>query len=152
MTRKSLIFLAAAGSAALLTGAFLFQALGYPPCHLCLLQRWPHLVALIVGAVALRWGWRWLPWAGALAAATSGAIGIYHTGVERKWWIGPESCTAQRMDGLTPEQLLNQIMAAPLVRCDEAAWSLLGLSMASWNVILSALLAALWLAAARRRP
>jgi len=143
--------MAAAGSAVLLTGAFLFQALGFAPCHLCLLQRWPHLVALIIGAVALRWGWRWLPWLGALAAATSGAIGIYHTGVERKWWVGPESCTTQRVEGLTPEQLLNHIMAAPLVRCDEPAWTMLGLSMASWNVILSFLLVAIWVTAARRR-
>lgn len=150
MTGRALIFLAAAGSAALLTGAFVFQALGYPPCHLCLLQRWPHLAALIVGALALWQGWRWLPWAGAAAAGLSGLIAIYHTGVERRWWAGPDSCTSQRVEGLTPEELLNHIMAAPLVRCDEPAWMLFGLSMASWNAILSFALVAVWVAAARR--
>ncbi len=49
------------------------------------------------------------------------------------------------------EDLLGQIMAAPLIRCDEVAWSLMGLSMASWNALLSFALAAIWIAAARRR-
>jgi disulfide bond formation protein DsbB len=43
-------------------------------------------------------------------------------------------------------------MSAPLVRCDEVVWDLLGLSMASWNAIISLALAALWLSAAVLAP
>ena len=86
MTRAQLILLATLGSAVLLAGAFIFQAFGYPPCHLCLLQRWPHAAAILVGALALITGWRFLPYLGAAAALTTSGLGLYHTGVERQWW------------------------------------------------------------------
>ena len=150
MTQKQLIALAAGGSAALLLGAFAFQHLGgMAPCKLCLWQRWPHAAAVLIGALALWLPGRTLPLLGALAALTSGGIGLYHTGVERGWWQGPTSCTSAPVGGLTPEQLMEQIMAAPLVRCDEVPWEMFTLSMASWNAIASVCIAVLWVSAAR---
>ncbi|MEI2804733.1 disulfide bond formation protein B [Albidovulum sp.] len=148
---RQLILFAALGSAALLAGAHVFQAMGYAPCKLCLWQRGPHWAAVAIGLLALCLPWRVLPWAGALAAAATGALGVYHTGVEQKWWLGPTSCTSGGTLTGSAEDLLGQIMAAPLIRCDEVAWSLMGLSMASWNALLSFALAAIWIAAARRR-
>jgi len=145
------MLLAAGGSLALLIGAHIFQALGYAPCKLCLWQRGPHWAAVAIGIAAIASSWRALPWIGAAAAATTGVLGIYHTGVERAWWPGPDSCTSSGDLGGSAEDLLNQIMAAPLVRCDEVAWSLFGVSMASWNAILSFALAGVWIIAARRR-
>ncbi|MGB5836001.1 MAG: disulfide bond formation protein B [Albidovulum sp.] len=150
MTRKTLILLAAGGSALLLLGAFIFQYFGYAPCKLCLWQRWPHGAAIVIGGVALLVGGRWLAVAGAVAATVTGALGVYHTGVERGWWPGPDTCSSGgALDG-SAEDLLNQILAAPLIRCDEVAWSLMGLSMASWNAVFSFVLAAIWIAAVRR--
>jgi disulfide bond formation protein DsbB len=149
--RSVWVALAAAGSAALLAGAMMFQALGYAPCPMCLWQRWPHVAAIAIGILAVFVPRRALLWLGALAAATSGAIGIYHTGVERAWWQGPTSCTSSGVSGVSADDLLNQIMAAPLVRCDEVAWQMLGLSMASWNVLASFALAGVWLYAASKR-
>lgn len=152
MSRKSLISLAAFGSAALLLGAFAFQYLGgLAPCKLCLWQRWPHAAAILIGVVALALPRAALAWLGALAAATSGVLGVYHTGVERDWWEGPTTCTSGDIGGLTPDQLMQQILNAPLVRCDEVPWEMLGLSMASWNAVLSFALALVWIAAARAR-
>lgn len=147
--RKTLILMAAGGSLALLLGALAFQHLGgLAPCTMCLWQRWPHLAALVAGALALVLPGRILPLIGAVAAATTAGIGLYHTGVERNWWEGPTTCTSGPIADLSPEDLLNQILAAPVVRCDEVAWSMLGLSMASWNAVLSLGLMALWLWAA----
>lgn len=151
MTRSQLSLLAAAGSAALLVGAFGFQHIGgLPPCALCIWQRYPHVAALLIGLVALRIRHRGLAVLGALAALMTAAVGAFHVGVEQGWWEGPSTCSAGPIGGMSADDLLDQIMAAPLVRCDEIAWQMLGLSMAGWNAVLSLGLALLWLGAARR--
>ncbi len=151
LTRTHLVLMAAGGSAALLLGAFGFQHLGgMAPCKLCLWQRWPHGAAIAIGLVALFVPGRVLPILGALAALTTAGIGAYHTGVERGWWEGPSTCTSTAPGNLSADELFDQIMTAPLVRCDEVPWEMLGLSMASWNVLVSLGLAALWLLAVRR--
>ncbi|MCF6231729.1 MAG: disulfide bond formation protein B [Rhodobacteraceae bacterium] len=148
--RNSLIFLAAGGSVALLLGAFGFQYIGeMPPCKLCIWQRWPHVAAAVIGVVAIWAGTRILPLLGAAAAATTAGIGMYHTGVERDWWEGLSSCSSGPIGGLSGEDLMAQIMAAPLVRCDEVPWEMFTLSMASWNAIASLGLMMIWLMAAR---
>ena len=152
MTRTQLILAATLGSAAILAGAFAFQYLGgLAPCQLCLWQRWPHAAAILIGGLALLIGSRVLPALGALAALTTAGIGAFHVGVEQKWWAGLASCTAGSIEGLSTADLLNPdiVVAAP-VRCDAIAWQLAGISMAGWNVILSLVLVAIWLAAARR--
>ncbi|MFD3189599.1 disulfide bond formation protein B [Sedimentitalea sp. HM32M-2] len=150
MTRSVLILAAAGGSLALLAGAFGFQHIGgLAPCEMCLWQRWPHAAAVLIGLIALVLPGRLLPLAGACAALATASIGVYHTGVERGWWQGPTTCTSGPVGGLSAEDLMAQIMAAPLVRCDEVPWELFGLSMASWNALASLGLALLWLLAAR---
>ena len=151
MTRNRLVLLAAGGSAALLLGALAFQFLGgLPPCKLCYWQRYPHVAAVLIGAVALAVPGRVLPLLGAVAALATSGVGIYHTGVEKGWWQGPTSCTSGSVTGMSADDLMDQIMSAPLVRCDDVAWEMLGLSMASWNALLALLLALVWIAAARR--
>ena len=150
MTRFQLITLAMIGSAALLIGAWGFQYFGYAPCKMCYWQRYPHMAAVVIGLAALALSNRFLPLLGALASFITGAIGVFHTGVEKKWWDGPATCTSSGTEGLTPQELLEKIMAAPLVRCDEVAWDLFGLSMATWNAALSFGLCALWIIAFRK--
>lgn len=154
MTRQQFILLAAGGSAALLLGAFGFQALGYAPCKMCLWQRWPHGAAVLIGVLALALKGRTLPVLGALAAATTGGIGVYHTGVERGWWPGPDSCTGAGpgLGGLSGADLLSTGAAPSIVMCDQVAWELFGLSMASYNALFSFGLVAIWLLAARVAP
>lgn len=152
INRQSLIVLAAGGSAALLLGAFAFQHLGgMAPCKLCLWQRWPHAAAIVIGVFALAVPGRLFPLLGMAAALTTAGIGFYHTGVERGWWEGPSSCTSSGIGGLSTDALFDQIMAAPLVRCDEVPWEMWGLSMASWNALVALGLALIWALAARAR-
>lgn len=151
MTQKQLVLLAAAGSAALMLGALAFQYIGgLPPCKLCYWQRYPHIAAILIGALFAFVGGRILIACGAIAAFATGVVGIYHTGVEKNWWEGPSTCTSGSIDGLSTDDLLNQIMGAPLVRCDEIAWQFMGLSMASWNAVISFGLMAIWIMAYRK--
>jgi disulfide bond formation protein DsbB len=156
LTRRVLIALATVGSFLALTSAYAFEYLGgLAPCHLCWLQRYPHFAALALGALALmnRSGLlaRLLALAGAAAALTTSALGAYHTGVERHWWPGPTTCTSGSIANISAKDLLAQIQAAPVVKCDEVAWQMLTLSMASWNMLFSLGLVLLWLMAARKR-
>jgi disulfide bond formation protein DsbB len=150
MTRPNLTLIAAAGSLALLMGAYAFQALGYAPCQLCLWQRWPHFAAVAIGLAIALGAPRALAWAGALAALTTAGIGAFHVGVEQGWWEGLAACTANALAGVSAQDLLSTdvTIGAP-VRCDEVAWSLVGLSMAGWNTVFSLALAGLWALGAR---
>lgn len=144
-----LVALAAGGTLALVLIAQ--YGFGLPPCEMCHWQRWPHIAALVLGLAALalpRWRAPLLGLA-ALSFAITGAIGVFHAGVEWKWWQGLTSCSGTST-ATTLEDLRAQLMAAPLVRCDEAAIRVLGLSMAGWNALWSAALAAFALLAARR--
>ena len=152
MTRTRLALAAALGSATLLIAALVFEhGFGMAPCALCIWQRWPHLAAIAFGALAMVVPSVPTLLAGSAAAATSGAIAFYHTGVERGWVEGPQACSAGfDFSTLTAEELLDRVLAAPVVRCDEVPWEMLGLSMASWNGLASFALAGLWLFAARQ--
>ena len=91
---------------------------------------------------------------GATSAATTAALGLFHTGVEREWWEGPASCTGSGLDisNLSGADLLpSATNALPnVVMCDEVVWEFLTLSMASWNALWSTVLAGLWLFACLR--
>ncbi len=154
MTARGWLVIAGAGSAAILVSALGSQFIGgLSPCPLCIWQRWQHVAAVIVAALAVTVLWRYarpLALLGMLAMLVGAGLGLYHTGVERGWWEGPDTCTSSDITNLSTDQLLAQIMSAPLVRCDEVQWDLLGLSLASWNAVISLGLAALWLASAVR--
>lgn len=146
--------LAGAGSAALLAAALTFQAVGYAPCELCLLQRWPHVVAALAGLGMALLGWRRaLAALGLLAALAAFGLASYHAGVELKIWAGPQHCSGgiASMSSMSTQDLVNALQSAPVVRCDQIAWSLFGISMAGWNAICSALLAGIWAACLRGR-
>jgi disulfide bond formation protein DsbB len=153
MTRRNLMLIAAGGSLALLFGAFVFQAIGYAPCKLCIWQRWPHGTAIGAGVLVMLTGPLAL-WGivGALSALTTGAIGVYHAGIELDFWEGPTSCTGSgnTLGGLSGDQLLSLDAPVDIVMCDEIAWAFAGVSMAGWNAIFSIMLAAIWITALRR--
>lgn len=152
MSSLRLIGLATFGSIALLGSVYFFQhVLGYAPCKMCIWQRWPHAAAIVIGIIALAMRNTHLAILGAIAALTTSVIGFYHAGVELKWWEGPNTCTSGSTSGMSTEDLLNQILAAPVVRCDEVAWDFIGISMAGWNGIISLVFALIWLIAFFRR-
>ena len=154
MTVRGRMMIAGAGSAAVLLGALGFQFIGgLAPCPLCIWQRWPHVAGVVVAILGVTVLWRYyraLSVLGMLAMLFGTGVAVYHTGIERQWWKGPDTCTSGDITMLSTDQLMAQIMSAPLVRCDEIVWEFLGLTMASWNAIISLGLAVLWLSVALR--
>ena len=146
---------AAAGAAfvlslATLAGAWFFEyVLKLAPCPLCLEQRIPYHVivplSLLLGIAALARAPRKLLIVGfaaiLIAACCNIVLGVYHAGVEWHWWAGPADCSGPLTDLRTGGSLLDQLHGVHVVRCDEAAWRFLGLSLAGYNVLISLVLA-----------
>jgi len=114
---------------------------GFAPCKLCLYQRWPWWIVGGLAVVAM-WLtprarlWRFALVVCGLTLMVGAALAVYHVGIEQHWWLGPESCTSSG----TPasfEKLKAQILAAPVVLCDQISWSLFGISMAGYNAVVS---------------
>ena len=143
------IVVAVAGVAALL-GAWFFQyVVGLAPCPLCLEQRIAYYVAIplavmvVIGASVN--SSRKVQIAALLFIAAvmvwNAYLGVYHSGVEWKWWAGPTDCAGALTDLGSAGSLLNSLQNSRVVRCDEAAWRFLGLSLAGYNALISAALA-----------
>ena len=127
---------------------------GLQPCVLCVWQRWPHGAAILLGLAAFTLRGRPAVSMSMLgltvvAELTTGGIGAFHVGVEQGWWQGTAGCGAvAAADDLASLRAL--VMAQPVVRCDDVAFALFGVSMAGWNVALAVALAGLGAAAIAR--
>lgn len=153
-----LLLVALALALAAIAGAWFFElALGYAPCKLCLLERWPYYIGLPIGFAAWLAGGTRTTLGRALIAMfvlvflVSAGLGAYHAGVEWKFWAGPTDCGGRMIDG--PASVLDlkkSMRATRVIRCDDAALRILGLSFAGWNVVISLVIAGL-VATAKRR-
>ena len=151
--------LVAAGGAVTILGAYYFQyVMGLRPCPLCLEQRIAYYVSIPLAVVVAVAAGRGAPrgvGAAALGIITlamlfNSGFALFHAGVEWKWWPGPQECSGPLTDLSTGGDLLSSLTNLTIVRCDEAAWRFLGLSLAGYNVLISLALAAVaaWGAAA----
>jgi disulfide bond formation protein DsbB len=162
-----LVFLALLAASVLILGAaFAFQLVGgLQPCELCIWQRYPYAVVIGLAGVGIglaRAGVerRILTALLALCGLTfliGAGIALFHVGVEQKWWEGTSACVGTVSGAGSIEDLRERLLAAPVVRCDEPAWSLFGISMAGYNLLLSLALGLAGLYGARllgagRRP
>lgn len=121
--------------AALMAGALGSQYIGgLSPCEMCMWQRWPHYAAIALAALAFALPHRALVWLAALAILVSGGIGVWHAGVEYHWWEGLTQCSQIPGGG---GNIIADIMKTPLVRCDQAQWTLGGISLAGYNAVIS---------------
>lgn len=125
---------------ALMTGALGSQFIGgLYPCEMCHWQRWPHYTAIAFAALAFlipaRSAQRALVLLAAIAIAVSGAIGVFHAGVEYGWWEGLTRCSTGLSS--TSGDTLADIWSTPAIRCDVAQWTLFGISLAGFNAIFS---------------
>lgn len=123
---------------------------GLYPCDLCWTQRYVLFAVMGIGFVGLL-----LPkighLGGILGFLASAGAGGFHAGVEYKWWEGPTTCTSQSGEGLSTDQLLQNLMNAPIVSCEDVVWSLFNISMAGYNFLLSLMMAGVLLYALQRQ-
>lgn len=136
--RNAAYLLALAIPAALMGGALVSQyVFGLFPCEMCWWQRYPHIAAIVLALLALSMKGRGsgdlAVTLAALCIGASGLIGGFHAGVEYGWWEGVTACATVAGGG----DPLDAIMNAPVIRCDVAPWTLLGISLAGFNFLIS---------------
>jgi len=143
-------------SAAILGAALASQYLGgLEPCELCLWQRYPYVAAIGLGVLAMGLGGREraaepvIGLMGVVLLAGAG-IAVFHAGVEYGWWAGLETCGGTRPPSASVDELRRRLLEAPVVRCDEPAWSFLGISMAGLNFVVATALGLFTIAGAVR--
>src|SRR2546421_10141899 len=114
---------------------------GLAPCELCLLQRWPWAAAIVISLVLVLVGERarldWVALVLGLVFSVSVGFAFYHVGVEQHWFAGPSACTAAGGGAMTLEDMKRQILGTAPVLCDRVQWSLVGVSLAGWNLLAS---------------
>lgn len=149
-------WLAAGLAAATIAGAWIFEYFGYAPCELCLQQRWAYYIGVpLAAAAAVVCSVRPRPGAWLLALAGvvfvgSAIFGAWHAGVEWGFWPGPAGCSgAASQKAADMNDFLRQMQGTKLVRCDEVAIRIFGLSLAGWNAVVSLAIAGLAFAGAR---
>lgn len=109
------------------------------PCILCLYQRWPYRIAIVLAALAFilarpaPGGARALLALCAVAFTICACIALYQVGIEERWWIGTEKCVGAPLSGLNADELLDKIKSAPIVKCDDVQFRFLGLTLAAYN-------------------
>jgi len=145
------IAIAVVGTATILGALFFQYGLGFAPCPLCLEQRYAYYFAVplaVMVALGDQAGASRKVLIGACVAIAAGmlwntGLGIYHSGIEWRWWPGPQECSGSLSDLGSAGGLAERLKSITVVRCDEAAWRFFGLSLAGYNALVSAVLAAL---------
>ena len=137
-----------AGALATLAAVWIFQALGYAPCELCLTERYAFYAAAPIAALTAfiasrsRHGVaRALFVLLALIFLWNVGLAFYHVGVEQHWWPGPAACAGALNRPVDVNDLMKSLNSVRIVNCDEAQLRILGLSFAGWDVVASAIAA-----------
>lgn len=124
----------------IILGAYGFEYMGYAPCELCLMQRYAYYavipLSLIFSLLDPKSQKAGLYVIGVIMFGSM-IFGIYHSGVEWKWWQGPTTCTGGGFGGGLPD------LSKKAVMCDQPAIRIIGLSLAGWNAIISAFVSGL---------
>lgn len=135
-------------AAAALGAALVAQyAFGLKPCILCLWQRAPYALLLVLLPLFLlldKKQPRAAPFLIALTGllfALSAGLAFFHAGVEQRWWSLEGGCPVAALEAeKSADAVLRDLLATPQARCDEIAWRVLGISITWWNAALSALM------------
>jgi disulfide bond formation protein DsbB len=139
---RTLAVLAALAAAAGLAFAYALEVWGeLPPCALCLVERWPYRIVVVLGLLAAVSPARLVRFILVLAVVcllADAAIAAVHVGVEFKWWPSPlPECAAPHFTGGSIAERLASMPARPAKPCDEPTFLIpfIPVSLAAMNML-----------------
>ena len=128
-------------SSSILISAYILELFfNHPPCNLCEYQRVPYFLLLLISLVSVKIKKKQLKIVALICFFSSFIISGFHSLVERKLIEFNIGCTSTGSDIDNIEDLRNFLEQKPLIKCDEISFSILGLSLANLNFVISALL------------
>ena len=123
-----------------LTSAFFIEyVLGYQPCNLCILERIPYLLAIII--IILNYKFlhfeKYFILSLTLTFLVATALSLYHLGIEQGFIKESLVCELNnRSNLLSKEDILKQLQQKN-VSCQDVTFKIFGLSLTSYNIIIS---------------
>ena len=156
--RQTLLALAALATTLSLSGFILEYGFNVLPCHMCWWQRYMHYAILafsLLGLTAHRYHRSpALPLTGITVAAFTGlAIAVWQFAAQHGWLPFPASCTSAGMPTYASgANLLAAMNTTKVIPCDKETFTLLGLSLAAWNIPATLLTLTLSVAPLVRKP
>jgi disulfide bond formation protein DsbB len=156
--RTLAVLAALAAAAALGVGYALEVWAELPPCALCLLERWPYRIVIVLGLLAAVAPTRLIRFILVLAVVcllADAAIAAVHVGVEFRWWPSPlPECAAPHFSGGSIADRLASMPARPAKPCDDATFIIpaIPISLAALNMLYALAFAAALVIAMSARP
>ncbi len=123
-----------------LSVAYIFEyGFGYLPCQLCLWQRLPWTGIVIIGAIIVFYPQttKYLLKICMLIMIISFGLAIFNAGIEYGFWTSLDDCSSNTELAVQASSLLHSLKNEAIIRCDEPAWTLFGISMTGYNALLS---------------
>ena len=121
---------------------FIQYVLGHKPCNLCIIERIPYIVAIIlISLIFILNRYHKIISSLILVFFVFGAvISFYHFGIEQGFLSESLVCDLGNSQSINKEELLNQLKKAEIVSCKDITFRFLGLSLATINTIISIIL------------
>ena len=127
---------------ALISALFIEYILGYQPCNLCLLERIPYLLAIIIILINYKLNKFQKNFMLLLIIIFSIAtiLSVYHLGIEQGFIEESMVCDLKNSSNLlTKDEILKQLQEKN-ISCQDVTFKIFGLSLTSYNVIISFLI------------
>ena len=124
---------------ALISAYFIEHVLGHRPCNLCLIERIPYMLGIILISIIFffKKNEKFIVLLLILTFIFSFAISLYHYGIERGIFEESALCGLKNFDeNITKEDLLKQLNEA-IVSCKDVTFRIFGLSLTTINIVIS---------------
>jgi disulfide bond formation protein DsbB len=131
--RRATLLVLLAGALAIAVAYGAEHLLGMAPCPLCLWERWPYRIAILLGLLALCLPGRWprpILWLLLLVLLAAAGLAFLHLGVEQHWWPSPlPECNAPHLNASSFSTLMASLPSRPSKPCDAANYLIPGLPL-----------------------
>ena len=127
---------------ALISAYFIEYILGYQPCNLCLIERIPYMIALIIITINYKFNHleRYLILLLVFVFLTSTLISLYHLGIEQGFIKESLVCDLKNSSKILSKEEILQQLQQKIVSCKDVTFKILGFSLTTLNIIISLLI------------